>query len=68
MGYIIFKNYRDDSYGNVTNSNSSDNFIQIWAENFQCFAIDADGNLYSWGLNDVKIKLSLVLPIRKWIF
>jgi hypothetical protein len=39
----------------------------MWAQNFQCFALDSNGDLYSWGLNDVHyyFKIFLVLSIRK---
>ena len=42
----------DNSYGNITHLLRPLNFIKIFAENYQCFAIDKDNTLYSWGLND----------------
>ena len=43
----------DNSYGNITNLNRSDlHIVKLWYSNFQCFALDVNGNLMSWGLND----------------
>jgi hypothetical protein len=43
---------RDNGYGNVTHCYTEE-YVEIWAENFQCYAMDSNGNLYSWGLNEV---------------
>lgn len=65
MGKICLKS-SDNSYGNISHFNDKIHFLQVWAENFQCFGTDIDGNLYAWGLNDVKEKFTLVLPTGKW--
>ena len=43
----------DNSYGNITYlNNKTIRFVDVFIGNFQCFAIDNNGTLYSWGLND----------------
>ena len=44
----------DNSYGNITYLNKKElNIKKLFMDNYyQCFAIDAYNNLYSWGLNN----------------
>ena len=44
----------DNSYGNITYLNKKElNIKQLFIDNYyQCFAIDINNNLYSWGLNN----------------
>ena len=43
----------DNSYGNITHlNNKAIRFVNVFIGNFQCFAVDNYGTLYSWGLND----------------
>ena len=44
----------DNSYGNITFLNKKElNIKQLFLDNYyQCFAIDINNNLYSWGLNN----------------
>ena len=44
----------DNSYGNITYLNKKElNIKKLFFDNYyQCFAIDINNNLYSWGLNN----------------
>ena len=44
----------DNSYGNITYLNKKElNITKLFMDNYyQCFAIDVNNNLYSWGLNN----------------
>ena len=44
----------DNSYGNISFLNKKElNIKRLFLDNFyQCFAIDNNNNLFSWGLND----------------
>jgi hypothetical protein len=52
MGKKIYFTESDNSYGNVSNCKKM-KFVKIFTENFQCFGIDENDSIYSWGLNDV---------------
>ena len=44
----------DNSYGNITYLNKKElNVTKLFMDNYyQCFAIDVNNTLYSWGLNN----------------
>ena len=52
---IYIFQYSDNEYSNVINAKKPLNLVSIWCGNFQTFALDYKGHLYSWGLNDVCI-------------
>jgi hypothetical protein len=64
MGNLVNFNYSDNSYGNVENCRRH-RFTKIFVENFQCFGIDENDLIYSWGLNDVKYIINL--EMSTWI-
>lgn len=52
VSYLKVFAFGDNSYGNITHLNRNLNYTEVFTEHFQSFAIDSEGTIYSWGLND----------------